>query len=73
MGGRVATERLIRAGRTRIGLINGQQGLDASRDRLKGYRQALASNDIAFDPGTGASWQLGAVVRLRDDARSDGA
>jgi len=33
-----------------FGLINGQEGLDASRDRLKGYRQALASNDIAFDP-----------------------
>ncbi|MBP7003345.1 MAG: LacI family DNA-binding transcriptional regulator [Amaricoccus sp.] len=49
-GGRTATERLIRAGRRRIGLICGQQGLDATRDRLKGYRQALASNDIAFDP-----------------------
>lgn len=50
VGGRTATERLIRAGRRRIGLICGQQGLDATRDRLKGYRQALASNDIAFDP-----------------------
>ncbi|HTO27715.1 MAG TPA: substrate-binding domain-containing protein, partial [Devosia sp.] len=34
----------------RIGFINGQQGVDAARDRLKGYRQALASNDIPFDP-----------------------
>ena len=50
VGGRVATERLLRAGCSRIGLINGQQGLDASRDRLKGYRQALASDDIPFDP-----------------------
>nr|WP_274709388.1 LacI family DNA-binding transcriptional regulator [Nitratireductor luteus] len=50
VGGRVATERLIQAGRQRIGLINGQEGLDASRDRLKGYRQALSSNDIPFDP-----------------------
>lgn len=50
VGGRTATERLLRAGRRRIGLINGQEGLDASRDRLKGYRQALASHDIAFDP-----------------------
>lgn len=49
VGGRVATERLIRAGRRRIGLINGQEGLDASRDRLKGYRQALSSYDISFD------------------------
>ena len=50
VGARVATERLIKAGRRRIGFINGQEGLDASRDRLKGYRQALSSNDIPFDP-----------------------
>jgi LacI family transcriptional regulator, galactose operon repressor len=50
VAGRVATSRLIRAGRRRIGMINGQEGLDASRDRLKGYRQALSSNDIPFDP-----------------------
>lgn len=50
VGGRVATEHLIAQGRRRIGMINGQQGLDATRDRLKGYRQALASADIAFDP-----------------------
>jgi len=50
VGGRVATERLIRAGRRRIALITGQQGLDATRDRLKGYRQALASHDIPFEP-----------------------
>ena len=50
VGGRVATERLLQAGRKRVGLINGQEGLDASRDRLKGYRQALSSNDIPFDP-----------------------
>lgn len=49
-GGRVATDRLLRAGRRRIGLINGQQGLDATRDRLRGYRQALASHDIVYDP-----------------------
>lgn len=49
VGGRVATERLIQAGRKRIALINGQEGLDASRDRLKGYRQALSSNDLQFD------------------------
>ena len=49
VGGRVATERLIRAGCRRIALITGQQGLDATRDRLKGYRQALASHDIPFE------------------------
>ncbi len=50
LGGRAATQHLIDAGHRRIALINGQQGIDASRDRLKGYRQALASNDIPFDP-----------------------
>lgn len=50
VGGRTATERLIRAGRKRIGFINGQDGIDASRDRLRGYRQALSSNDLPFDP-----------------------
>ncbi len=50
LGGRTATERLIQGGRTRIALINGEDGLDASRDRLRGYRQALSSNDIPFDP-----------------------
>lgn len=50
LGGRMATEHLLSLGRTRIGFINGQQGVDAARDRLKGYRQALASADIAFDP-----------------------
>ncbi|MCG6902357.1 MAG: LacI family DNA-binding transcriptional regulator [Rhodobacter sp.] len=49
-GGRAATERLIRAGSRRIGIINGQDGLDATRDRLRGYRQALASNDMSFEP-----------------------
>ena len=66
LGGRVATDRLLAAGRTRIGFINGQQGVDASRDRLKGYKQALASSDISFDaslvrsgnwePSTGYEW-----------------
>jgi LacI family transcriptional regulator len=50
VGGRTATQRLIGDGRRRIAMITGQQGVDATRDRLKGYRQALASHDIAFDP-----------------------
>lgn len=50
LGGRAATEHLLHRGRTRIGFINGQQGVDAARDRLKGYKQALSSNDVPFDP-----------------------
>lgn len=50
VAGRAATQRLISAGRTRVALINGEDGLDATRDRLRGYKQALSSNDMAFDP-----------------------
>lgn len=50
LGARAATERLLADGRKRIGFINGQQGMESSRDRLRGYRQALASNDVPFDP-----------------------
>jgi LacI family transcriptional regulator len=50
LGGHTATERLIRAGHLRIGMINGESRMDASRDRLKGYRQAHASADLQIDP-----------------------
>ena len=50
LGGRTATERLIQAGHRRIGLIEGEAWMDAMRDRLKGYRQALTSHEIPFDP-----------------------
>lgn len=49
-GGHAATERLVRAGHRRIGFINGEPWMDAARDRFKGYRQALATADLPFDP-----------------------
>ena len=49
-GAFVATQYLIGHGHRRIGFINGEPWMDASADRLKGYRQALATADIAFDP-----------------------
>ncbi len=49
LGGQTATTRLIRAGHRRIGLIEGEVWMDASRDRLKGYRQALANAEILYD------------------------
>lgn len=49
LGGRTATERLLLAGHRRVGMINGQTGIEASGDRLRGYRLALASKDIAYD------------------------
>jgi LacI family transcriptional regulator len=49
LGGRTVVEHLIEAGHRRIGMIEGEVWMDASRDRLKGYRQALAAHEIAFD------------------------
>jgi LacI family transcriptional regulator len=48
-GGFAATAHLTELGHRRIGFINGEPWMDASVDRLKGYRQALATADIAFD------------------------
>ncbi|WP_246661863.1 MULTISPECIES: LacI family DNA-binding transcriptional regulator [unclassified Rhizobium] len=50
-GGYAATEALIKAGHRRIAMIDaGRQRLEAARDRLSGYRQALTTYDIAVDP-----------------------
>lgn len=49
VGGFNATNVLIQHGHRRIGLINGEPWMDASADRLVGYRQALATADIPFD------------------------
>jgi LacI family transcriptional regulator len=50
LGGYTATRHLIEAGHRRIGHIHGQPWIDTTRDRLKGYRRALAEVDIPFDP-----------------------
>jgi LacI family transcriptional regulator len=50
VGGLNATQRLINAGHRRIAYINGEPWMDASRDRLKGYRRAMASADLPVDP-----------------------
>ncbi|WP_186056492.1 LacI family DNA-binding transcriptional regulator [Burkholderia gladioli] len=49
-GGHTATEYLTAAGHRRIAFINGETWQDAAKDRLKGYRQALATADLRFDP-----------------------
>jgi LacI family transcriptional regulator len=49
VGGRTATQHLIDLGHRRIAIIQGEEWMDASKDRLKGYRQALAAADIPYD------------------------
>lgn len=48
-GSYAATEFVLQHGHRRIGFINGEPWMDAARSRLKGYRQALATADVAFD------------------------
>ena len=48
-GGFAATNFLTSLGHRRIGFINGEPWMDAAIDRLKGYKQALATADVAFD------------------------
>jgi len=49
-GGHTATDHLLAAGHRRIGYINGEPWQDAARERLKGYRTALATADLPFAP-----------------------
>jgi LacI family transcriptional regulator len=48
-GGHTATRTLIEAGHRRIAHITGEMWMDAARDRLKGYREALATADIPYE------------------------
>jgi LacI family transcriptional regulator len=48
--GMQATLSLIEAGHSRIAYIGGEDSLEASRERIKGYRRALTMRDIPVDP-----------------------
>jgi LacI family transcriptional regulator len=49
-GGQTATRHLIAHGHHRIATITGEIWMQAAQDRLAGYRRALATADIPFDP-----------------------
>ena len=49
-GGQHSTRHLIQHGHRRVGTITGEPWMEAAKDRLKGYRRALATADIPFDP-----------------------
>jgi LacI family transcriptional regulator len=46
---RKAVTYLIQLGHTRIGILSGTDGTPPQRNRLKGYRQALADHGLIFD------------------------
>lgn len=49
-GGQNSTQHLIDLGHRRIACITGEPWMQAAQDRLKGYRRALSTADIPFDP-----------------------
>ena len=49
-GGQSATRHLVENGHRRIGTILGESWMEGAQDRLEGYRRALATADIPFDP-----------------------
>ncbi|MGO3221522.1 LacI family DNA-binding transcriptional regulator [Microbacterium gubbeenense] len=49
-GGREATSHLIGLGHTRIGYLRGRDDLESARLREEGYREALKTAGIEFDP-----------------------
>lgn len=49
-GGQGSTRHLIELGHRRIACITGEPWMQAAQDRLKGYRRALATADIPFQP-----------------------
>ena len=63
-GAFAATTALLEAGHRRIAMItSGEDWIEGSRDRLLGYRQALATYDVAVDP---------ALVRTPELIRTEG-
>jgi LacI family transcriptional regulator len=50
VGGRLATEHLLRLGHTRIAYLAGPRASASNRNRFRGYRDALAARGIPFQP-----------------------
>lgn len=49
-GAQLATQQLIRAGRRRIGFINGPPNYDATHQRQQGYQEALNAAGLVYEP-----------------------
>ncbi len=47
--GLTAVLSLLDAGHRRIAFIGGEDSIEASRERLKGYKRALATRDVSYD------------------------
>jgi DNA-binding LacI/PurR family transcriptional regulator len=70
IGGRIATEHLLRLGHRRIGFVgdaaprgaDGSLGFSSSARRLSGYRKALAAAGLRYDPALVRRGQHGAAT-----------
>ncbi len=51
VGGYAAAQYMLAYGLKRIGVISGERWMDASQERLRGYRKALEEASIPFDAG----------------------
>ena len=49
-GAFAATQALLEAGHRRIGILSGEDWIEAARDRMLGFRQALTTFDVAVEP-----------------------
>jgi LacI family transcriptional regulator len=49
-GAKLLVEHVLELGHSRIALINGSGETSTARNRLQGYKDALAQQDIVFDP-----------------------
>jgi len=65
-GGRLGTEHLLAHGRRRIALINGPVHYEATHHRLQGYREALETAGLVFDPALvrAGKWHQDSAYRL---------
>ena len=72
-GGHAATDVLIRAGHRRIGYVNGEASMEASRHRLKGLSPGACDRRSAVRSRPRARRQLAAALGLRGDAGADGS
>lgn len=64
-GGMMATDHLIRLGHRRIGYLGGPTSVVAFRERLRGYREALARQELTPDPRWEVVTESGSDAGLR--------
>lgn len=50
-GARIGTEHFISLDHRRIGVVIGLEGTSTTKDRMRGYRRALSTHGLPFDPG----------------------